>query len=123
MRIALAQYDFPVGDITGNVRRIQTLIEQARDAHGADLIVFPELCVSGYSPEDLLFRPQFLAECDTAVRAIAHSTQGIVAVVGWPEAAGSVVSLEEILARFCKILRLTCRKSRVNIQRPAGRLM
>lgn len=37
MRIALAQYDFPVGDITGNVRRIQTLIEQARDAHGADL--------------------------------------------------------------------------------------
>src|SRR5690606_7571503 len=91
MRIALAQYDFPVGDITGNVRRIQTLIEQARDAHGADLIVFPELCVSGYSPEDLLFRPQFLAECDTAVRAIAHSTQGIVAVVGWPEAAGSVV--------------------------------
>lgn len=82
MRIALAQYDFPVGDIAGNVRRIQTLIEQARDAHGADLIVFPELCVSGYSPEDLLFRPQFLAECDTAVRAIAHSTQGIVAVVG-----------------------------------------
>lgn len=91
MRIALAQYDFPVGDITGNVRRIQTLIEQARVAHGADLIVFPELCVSGYSPEDLLFRPQFLAECDSAVRAIAHSTQGIVAVVGWPEAAGSVV--------------------------------
>ena len=40
MRIALAQYDFPVGDIAGNVRRIQTLIEQARDAHGADLIVF-----------------------------------------------------------------------------------
>lgn len=91
MRIALAQYDFPVGDITGNVARIQQIIQQARDVHRADLVVFPELCISGYSPEDLLFRPQFLADCESAALTVAQSTRGIIAVVGWPEAAGSVV--------------------------------
>jgi len=91
MRIVLAQYDFPVGDIAGNVVRIQRIIASARDFHVADLVVFPELAVSGYSPEDLLLRPRFLADCQSGVQSIAESTQGIVAVVGWPEAVGSVV--------------------------------
>ena len=91
MRIALAQYAFPVGDIAGNVARIEAIIGRARDEHGADLVVFPELCISGYSPEDLLFRPQFLIDCEAALQAIAQRTHGIVAVVGWPESAGSVV--------------------------------
>jgi NAD+ synthase (glutamine-hydrolysing) len=91
MRVALAQYDFPVGDIDGNVTRIRTLIERARDEHEADLVVFPELCVSGYSPEDLLFRPGFLFDCHAAVEEVARAVQGIVAVVGWPEAVGGIV--------------------------------
>lgn len=91
LRLVLAQADFPVGDITGNARRIATMIATARDTDQADLIVFPELAVSGYPPEDLLLRPGFLADCDAALQAIAASTHGIVAVVGWPQAVGAVV--------------------------------
>jgi NAD+ synthase (glutamine-hydrolysing) len=91
LRIALAQFDFPVGDVDGNARRIEQLIAQARDEHGAALVVFPELAVSGYSPEDLLLRPSFLADCEHALQRIAASTRGITAVVTWPETAGAVV--------------------------------
>jgi NAD+ synthetase len=91
LRIALAQFDFPVGAIASNAEQIGTLIARARDVHGAQLVVFPELCVSGYSPEDLLLRPQFLADCAAAVTRLATQVHGITAVVGWPEAAGAVV--------------------------------
>jgi NAD+ synthetase len=91
MRIALAQFDFPVGDVAGNARKIAGLIAEARDQHGADLVLFPELALSGYPPEDLLLRPAFLADCQQAMEAIAAGVHGIVAVVGWPEAAGAVV--------------------------------
>lgn len=90
LRIALAQFDFPVGDVEGNARRIEAMIAEARDAHGAQLVVFPELALSGYSPEDLLLRPGFLADCERALHRVATSTRGIVAVVGWPETAGAV---------------------------------
>jgi NAD+ synthetase len=91
LRLALAQFDFPVGDLVGNTERIIAFVSEARDMHGADLVLFPELAVSGYPPEDLLLRPSFLAECEAAIRRIAATTRGIVAVVGWPEAAGAVV--------------------------------
>lgn len=91
IRIALAQFDFPVGDIAGNAARIATLISEARDIHRADLVLFPELALCGYPPEDLLQRPAFLAECQAAMESLAASVQGIVAVVGWPQAAGAVV--------------------------------
>jgi NAD+ synthetase len=91
LRIALAQFDFLVGDVWGNATRIAGLIAQARDVHGADLVLFPEMAVSGYPPEDLLLRPEFLAACDRAVREIAAACTGITAVVGWPEAVGAVV--------------------------------
>lgn len=91
LRIALAQFDFPVGDVTRNAERIAALIAEARDEYGADMVLFPELAISGYPPEDLLLRPRFLADCETALRQLAATTHGIVAVVGWPESAGSVV--------------------------------
>jgi NAD+ synthetase len=91
MRIALAQFEFPVGDQSGNAHKIFQLIERARDEAGADLVLFPELALSGYPPEDLLLRPAFLAECQQRLQDIAANVQGIVAVVGWPEAAGAVV--------------------------------
>jgi NAD+ synthetase len=91
LRIALAQFDFPVGALAGNERRIVELIAEARDLHRADVVLFPELALSGYPPEDLLLRPGFLAECSAAIRRIAAGVHGIVAVVGWPEAAGAVV--------------------------------
>ncbi|ROU07506.1 NAD+ synthase [Lysobacter enzymogenes] len=91
LRIALAQFDFPVGAVDGNAERIAALIAQARDEHGADVVLFPELAISGYPPEDLLLRPSFLADCQAALERVAAATHGIVAVVGWPQAAGAVV--------------------------------
>ncbi len=91
LRIAMAQFDFPVGDVAGNTRRIAEMIAFARDEYGADVVLFPELALSGYPPEDLLLRPAFLRACEEAMAALARATHGIVAVVGWPQAAGSVV--------------------------------
>ena len=90
-RIALAQFDFPVGAVAANAGRIAALIVEARDLHHADVVLFPELALSGYPPEDLLLRPAFLADCEAALQRIAAETQGIVAVVGWPQSAGAVV--------------------------------
>jgi len=63
----------------------------ARDVLKADLVLFPELAISGYPPEDLLMRPSFLADCQAALEEVARQARGIVAVVGWPQAAGSVL--------------------------------
>ena len=91
LRIALAQFDFPVGAVQQNAERIAAMIAEARDEYGADLVLFPELAISGYPPEDLLLRPRFLADCEAALQRIGATTHGIVAVVGWPQSAGSVV--------------------------------
>ena len=91
LRIAMAQFDFPVGDVAGNAERIARMIDEARDGFEADIVLFPELALSGYPPEDLLYRPSFLRDCETALGGIAAGVQGIVAVVGWPQADGAVV--------------------------------
>jgi len=91
LRIAMAQFDFPVGDVAGNAARIAAMIAEARDEHGADVVLFPELALCGYPPEDLLYRPSFLRDCEAEVERIASNVHGIVAIVGWPQAAGAVV--------------------------------
>ena len=91
LRIAMAQFDFPVGDVAGNRARIARMIVEARDEYAADIVLFPELALCGYPPEDLLYRPAFLRDCENALNEIAADVRGIVAVVGWPQAAGSVV--------------------------------
>ncbi|MGN6513555.1 MAG: NAD+ synthase [Lysobacteraceae bacterium] len=91
LRIALAQFDFPVGAVAANAARISALVAEARDVHRADVVLFPELALCGYPPEDLLLRPSFLADCEAALQAIARGVRGIVAVVGWPQSAGAVV--------------------------------
>ncbi len=91
MRLALAQFDCPVGAVAANADRVIAWIAEARDAHRADLVVFPELTLSGYPPEDLLERPGFLAECAAQLERVALACTGITAVVGWPESVGGVV--------------------------------
>ena len=59
LKIALAQQDFPVGDMSGNLTRARQSIAEAI-ANGADVILFPEMAISGYPPEDLLLRPRFM---------------------------------------------------------------
>ena len=91
LRIALAQFDFPVGDVPGNADRMVEFIEEARDEWGADLVLFPELALSGYPPEDLLLRPGFLGDCHREMARLAAAATGITAVVGWPESHGPIV--------------------------------
>jgi len=83
MKLALAQIDPVVGDLDGNPELIVARIEEARGA-GADLVVFPELAVTGYPPEDLLLRPGFVRAARTSLDRIAAETQDIVALVGVP---------------------------------------
>jgi NAD+ synthase (glutamine-hydrolysing) len=73
-----------VGDIAGNAQRIRAGIDAARAA-GAELVAFPELAVTGYPPEDLLLREHFLDDARAALAEVAAHTEGIVAVVGFPE--------------------------------------
>src|SRR5689334_6864332 len=89
MRLALAQIDSVVGDLEGNRERILTRLGQAREA-GAELVVFPELAVTGYPPEDLLLRPGFVQACERTVREIAAATAGEVALVGVPHFDGDL---------------------------------
>jgi NAD+ synthase (glutamine-hydrolysing) len=83
-RIALAQHNFLVGDLDGNAAKIRALITEARDRLQADAIVFPELALSGYPPEDLLLRPSFKARANELIDALADAARGIVAIVGFP---------------------------------------
>jgi len=95
LRIAMAQIDPLVGDIAGNARRIASIIKEAREA-GADLVAFPELAVTGYPPEDLLLKPQFITDNQAALTKLAHECVGIVAVVGY---VGQGVALKPVRAR------------------------
>jgi NAD+ synthase (glutamine-hydrolysing) len=83
MRIALAQINPVVGDLAGNRDVILTRLEEARQQR-ADLVLFPELAVTGYPPEDLLLRPGFVRAAERSLEEIARATRGIVAVVGAP---------------------------------------
>src|SRR5919201_3655995 len=83
MRLALAQMNTVVGDLDGNRDRILQRLEEAKDA-GADLVLFPELVVTGYPPEDLLLRPGFVRAAERTLKEVARTTRGIVALVGVP---------------------------------------
>ena len=87
LRIALAQLNAQVGDIDGNCARAKEAWATARDA-GADLIVFPELCVTGYPPEDLVLKPAFAAASRKATEQLASETAdgpGIIIGAVWPD--------------------------------------
>ena len=83
MRLALAQINSVVGDLDGNRDRVLRRLEEAKEA-GADLVLFPELVVTGYPPEDLLLRPSFVRAAERTLGEIARATRGIVALVGVP---------------------------------------
>ncbi len=95
-RIALAQINTLVGDIEGNVGKIEAGIRRAREV-GADLVVFPELAVTGYPPEDLLLKPAFLQANMAAVLRLAQATQGITAIVGFADVDNDVYNAAAIL--------------------------
>ncbi|HEY3099576.1 MAG TPA: nitrilase-related carbon-nitrogen hydrolase, partial [Methylomirabilota bacterium] len=81
-RVSLAQINPTVGDIEGNTRRIVDGIAQAR-ALGADLVAFPELAITGYPPEDLLFKSAFIEANLAALRDVTKAARGLTSVVGF----------------------------------------
>jgi NAD+ synthetase len=86
MKIAIAQLNATVGDLSGNVARIADFAARAR-RDGADLMVTPELALCGYPPEDLLLRADFLEACEQAMRDLAARVRGVTLVVGHPRTA------------------------------------
>ncbi len=90
LRIALAQLNVCVGDVQNNLSQVQAAIRQAREQQ-ADLIVFPELVLAGYPPEDLLFRPDFLTQMQAGVETLAAETDGMTVIVGAPLRRGTAL--------------------------------
>ena len=108
IRITLAQQDFPVGDMAGNLVRARQGISTAL-SQGSDLILFPEMAISGYPPEDLLLRPGFLHRCHDVLDELVNSVHGIDVVIGHPWAVGnerfnavSWIRDGEVLGRYFK---------------------
>jgi NAD+ synthase (glutamine-hydrolysing) len=85
MRIGLAQINTIVGDLAGNSRRILEAY-QALVAQGAELVIYPELVVSGYPPRDLLFKKRFVADVEQATRELATKIGAVPALIGYTEA-------------------------------------
>src|ERR1044072_9192523 len=108
LRIALAQMNAVVGDIDGNLAKVEDLAARAR-GEGAQLVVFPELTLTGYPPEDLLLKRGFLRRAQAALEGLA--VDGIAAVLGWPEAsegrvhtAAAVIAGGQVQAVYRKLL-------------------
>ncbi|WP_363320051.1 NAD+ synthase [Thiothrix sp.] len=108
LRIALAQLNVCVGDVQANLRHVKDAITQAKQQQ-ADLIVFPELVLAGYPPEDLVFRPDFLKQMEAGVADIAAATHGITVVLGAPlRRAGKLQNMAcvlrdgQVLAEYAK---------------------
>src|SRR5579871_4830892 len=97
MRLALAQMNSVVGDLDGNRAAILARLTAARDA-GADLVLFPELAVTGYPPEDLLLRPAFVRAAQRIVDDLAGSATGITALVGAPHLDSDLYNACYVLA-------------------------
>ena len=89
LRVALAQTNPTVGDLAGNAAKILHYMEKAR-ALGADLVAFPELALSGYPPEDLLLKPQFISETKVKLQELVKASEGITAVIGFVDANNDV---------------------------------
>ena len=91
VRIALGQLNLVVGDVAGNVRAMVAVANQARDQLGAQLVVFPELAVTGYPPEDLLFHRGFQRQVERALEKMADAARGIGILFGYPEFDGETI--------------------------------
>ena len=96
LRIALCQANFTVGDIPGNEKKIGRLIQRAR-RRNVDIITFPELAISGYPPEDLLLKPQFIQDNLDALQRIAMTSNSITAIVGFVDYSDDAYNAAAVL--------------------------
>jgi NAD+ synthase (glutamine-hydrolysing) len=96
LRLGMAQINTTVGDFSGNTKKILKSIEKAR-ALGVDLLTFPELAISGYPPEDLLFKPQFIEENARALQTVVEHSSGITVIVGFIDAKEDIFNAAAII--------------------------
>ncbi len=109
IRIVMAQLNHWVGDTQGNVELIKQSIKQARDELKADIVMFAELALTGYPPEDLLFRPAYIKEVEQGLEQVVAAAQGITVIVGHPQQtnlglfnAASVLQDKAVIATYHK---------------------
>src|SRR5215468_3143061 len=89
LKIALAQLDLLVGDVRGNAAKVIASARRARSELGADLVLYPELTLSGYPPEDLLFHRGFRRQIDAGLERVRREVGDVATVVGYPEYSGT----------------------------------
>jgi NAD+ synthase (glutamine-hydrolysing) len=97
LRLALCQLNPTVGDIAANEAAIEASLEAARE-HEAQLVLFGELAITGYPPEDLLYKEHFLRDTRAAIERLAARTAGLTAIVGFPERSDDTYNAAAVLA-------------------------
>ncbi len=96
LRIGMAQLNATVGDFEGNLRKMLEGVERAK-ALGVDLLTFPELAVCGYPPEDLLFKPHFIAENRRYLQKLVEASSGISVIVGFADAKEDIYNAAAVI--------------------------
>ena len=104
LRCVMAQLDLLVGDVEGNTSRIIKAANRAREELGADLVMLPELAVSGYPPEDLLFHSGLRTQVARSIERLKSEVRGITLVTGYPEYVGDRIFNSAIVMRDGDVL-------------------
>jgi len=111
LRLSVAQLNLLVGDVAGNTDRVIAAARRARDEQGAHAVIFPELTLTGYPPEDLLLRPDFIATVQRELERLRREVSGIDVIVGYPACHGGelfnaagVIRDGELVAEYHKSL-------------------
>lgn len=109
LRLVMAQLNFLVGDIAGNATKIIQAINIARETHQAHLVIFPELALTGYPPEDLLYRDELYTQIESALLGIQAAASGIDVILGYPVKTpegycnqAAHIRHGEIVGQYCK---------------------
>jgi len=96
IRVGIAQINSTVGDLSGNTKKIMQSIDQAKSL-GVDLLTFPELAITGYPPEDLLLKPQFIKQNRESLNKIIERSSDIALVVGFVDSDGDIYNAAAVL--------------------------
>lgn len=104
LRIAIAQLNLHVGDVAKNLEVHINAAEKARDQLQADLIVFPELSLCGYPPEDLLLRKSFITVCNDALHEFSKRVHGIHCLIGHPQPSSHHLTFDHHLYNSCSLV-------------------
>src|SRR5277367_3343260 len=99
VRCVMAQLNLVVGDVDGNTSRIVAAANEARDRYRADIVMVPELAVSGYPPEDLLFHSGMRLQVARSLERLKKEVRGIVLIAGYPEYVDSCIFNSAIVIR------------------------